>query len=111
MTDYGTSSRDDREAGKARRAKVHKLADTVMRWLIVLVVAIIFVVLADELMSAPFSAPKLKAKPRPRAFTALLSLRSSHMLPALSSVPLSGIFCLISFCVSSGRPFIALNSV
>ena len=54
MTDYGTSSRDDREAGKARRAKVHKLADTVMRWLIVLVVAIIFVVLADELMSAPF---------------------------------------------------------
>ena len=62
MTDYGTSSRDDREAGKARRAKVHKLADTVMRWLIVLVVAIIFVVLADELMSAPFFSAEIEGE-------------------------------------------------
>ena len=62
MTDYGTSSRDDREAGKARRAKVHKLADAVMRWLIVLVVAIIFVVLADELMSAPFFSAEIEGE-------------------------------------------------
>lgn len=62
MTDYGTSSRDDREVGKARRAKVHKLADTVMRWLIVLVVAIIFVVLADELMSAPFFSAEIEGE-------------------------------------------------
>ena len=62
MTDYGTSSRDDREAGKARRAKVHKLADTVMRWLIILVVAIIFVVLADELMSAPFFSAEIEGE-------------------------------------------------
>ena len=46
MSDDQRSSNAERETGKARRVKVHKLADTIMRWLIVLVVSIIFVVLA-----------------------------------------------------------------
>ena len=42
--------------------KVHKLADTLMRWLIVLVVAIIFVVLADELITTPFFSAELEGE-------------------------------------------------
>ena len=64
MSDDQRSSTAEREAGKARRVKVHKLADTLMRWLIVLVVAIIFVVLADELITTPFSVPSWKARQR-----------------------------------------------
>lgn len=59
MSDDQRSSNAERETGKARRVKVHKLADTLMRWLIVLVVAIIFVVLADELITTPFFSAEL----------------------------------------------------
>lgn len=41
MTTQNMSPANERDAGKARRAKVHKLADNLMRWLIVLVVALI----------------------------------------------------------------------
>ena len=62
MSDDQRSSTAEREAGKARRVKVHKLADTLMRWLIVLVVAIIFVVLADELITTPFFSAELEVE-------------------------------------------------
>lgn len=62
MSDDQRSSTAEREAGKARRVKVHKLADTLMRWLIVLVVAIIFVVLADELITTPFFSAELEGE-------------------------------------------------
>ena len=62
MSDDQRSSNAERETGKARRVKVHKLADTLMRWLIVLVVAIIFVVLADELISTPFFSAGLEGE-------------------------------------------------
>ena len=62
MSDDQRSSNAEREAGKARRVKVHKLADTLMRWLIVLVVAIIFVVLADELITTPFFSAELEGE-------------------------------------------------
>ena len=62
MSDDQRSSNAERETGKARRVKVHKLADTLMRWLIVLVVAIIFVVLADELITTPFFSAELEGE-------------------------------------------------
>ena len=62
MSDDQRSSTAERETGKARRVKVHKLADTLMRWLIVLVVAIIFVVLADELITTPFFSAELEGE-------------------------------------------------
>ena len=62
MSDDQRSSTAEREAGKARRVKVHKLADTLMRWLIALVVAIIFVVLADELITTPFFSAELEGE-------------------------------------------------
>ena len=62
MSDDQRSSTAERAAGKARRVKVHKLADTLMRWLIVLVVAIIFVVLADELITTPFFSAELEGE-------------------------------------------------
>lgn len=62
MSDDQRSSTAEREASKARRVKVHKLADTLMRWLIVLVVAIIFVVLADELITTPFFSAELEVE-------------------------------------------------
>lgn len=62
MSDDQRSSTAEREVGKARRVKVHKLADTLMRWLIVLVVAIIFVVLADELITTPFFSAELEGE-------------------------------------------------
>lgn len=62
MSDDQRSSTAERETGKARRVKVHKMADTLMRWLIVLVVAIIFVVLADELITTPFFSAELEGE-------------------------------------------------
>ena len=62
MSDDQRSSNAERETGKARRVKVHKMADTLMRWLIVLVVAIIFVVLADELITTPFLSAELEGE-------------------------------------------------
>ena len=62
MSDDQRSSNAERETGKARRVKVHKLADTLMRWLIVLVVASIFVVLADELITTPFFSAELEGE-------------------------------------------------
>ena len=62
MSDDQRSSNAERETGKARRVKVHKMADTLMRWLIVLVVAIIFVVLADELITTPFFSAELEGE-------------------------------------------------
>jgi PIN domain protein len=62
MSDDQRSSNAERETGKARHVKVHKLADTLMRWLIVLVVAIIFVVLADELITTPFFSAELEGE-------------------------------------------------
>lgn len=62
MSDDQRSSNAERETGKVRRVKVHKLADTLMRWLIVLVVAIIFVVLADELITTPFFSAELEGE-------------------------------------------------
>ena len=62
MSDDQRSSNAERETGKACRVKVHKLADTLMRWLIVLVVAIIFVVLADELITTPFFSAELEGE-------------------------------------------------
>uniref|UniRef100_UPI0040264D67 PIN/TRAM domain-containing protein n=1 Tax=Megasphaera micronuciformis TaxID=187326 RepID=UPI0040264D67 len=62
MSDDQRSSNAERETGKARRVKVHKMADTLMRWLIVLVVAIIFVVLADELITTPFFSDELEGE-------------------------------------------------
>ncbi len=62
MSDDQRSSNAERETGKARRVKVHKMADTLMRWLIVLVVAIIFVVLADELITTPLFSAELEGE-------------------------------------------------
>ena len=62
MSDDQRSSNAVRETGEARRVKVHKLADTIMRWLIVIVVAIIFVVLADELITTPFFSAELEGE-------------------------------------------------
>ena len=62
MSDDQRSSNAERETGKARRVKVHKMADTLMRWLIVLVVALIFVVLADELITTPFFSAELEGE-------------------------------------------------
>ena len=62
MSDDQRSSNAERETGKARRVKGHKMADTLMRWLIVLVVAIIFVVLADELITTPFFSAELEGE-------------------------------------------------
>lgn len=62
MSDDQRSSNAERETGKARRVKVHKMVDTLMRWLIVLVVAIIFVVLADELITTPFFSAELEGE-------------------------------------------------
>ena len=62
MSDDQRSSNAERETGKARRVKVHNMADTLMRCLIVLVVAIIFVVLADELITTPFFSAELEGE-------------------------------------------------
>ena len=62
MTTQNMSPANERDAGKARRAKVHKLADNLMRWPIVLVVALIFVVLADELLTTPFFSAELEGE-------------------------------------------------